>query len=123
MAGDTNGTTNGHVAAAEAGPAQVVGQDNVVVDIDPEVPAELAQQAKSMVGKAATGKIDREKLAETHNGYVKQQQQQQRARTNFVKKPVLDQAYPASFLPLNKLEKVLAGRTMSSMAPLRLLTV
>jgi hypothetical protein len=110
MAGETNGSANGH--AANEGAPQVVGHNDVVVDVDPEISAELVQKARSMVGKVPEKKIDREKLIETHNTYVKQQQQSQR-RTNLVKKPILENAYPASFKALDQLEKVLFHRFMA----------
>ncbi|SPN96590.1 uncharacterized protein DNG_00112 [Cephalotrichum gorgonifer] len=101
--GSSSGNDNG-VNADDDLRLQVAPED-LLLDIDPHLPIEFLKKAQSMSGKPPTKRPEREGLVNTHNGHVQRQLGKPRA-TNLVKKPILALAYPASYKPMNELEKM-----------------
>lgn len=82
-----------------------VSSEDLLLDIDPNVPVEFLKKAQALSGKAPPRKAPRDILVETHNSHVQKQVGKPKA-TNLVKKPILALAYPASYKPVAELEKV-----------------
>jgi hypothetical protein len=82
-----------------------VSSEDLLLDIDPNVPLEFLKKAQALSGKLPPRKAPRDLLVETHNSHVQKQLGRPKA-TNLVKKPILALAYPASYKPMAELEKV-----------------
>lgn len=82
-----------------------VGPEDLLVDVDPQLPADFLKKAQAVSGKPPAKKAPRDTLVQTHNVHVKRQMGKPRA-TNLVKKPILSLAYPASYKSMYDLEKV-----------------
>ncbi|KEZ46367.1 TPR domain-containing protein [Scedosporium apiospermum] len=82
-----------------------VSSEDLLLDIDPNVPLEFLKKAQALSGKLPPRKAPRDLLVETHNSHVQKQLGRPKA-TNLVKKPILALAYPASYKPMAELEKM-----------------